>query len=254
MRAATIVLFLATGCRTLAPTAAPSEQLGSNLLEYGCGYFGERNYQASIPDLGPPDLKLYQDGTLVVRTDEGFAERRISTTHLQQLRRRIERIGSEHPKGSPEPGRRPLLMHGGLCYVRIDSEERELVRVFDGTPGGTTGRLLKRIEQIESGAARRFVPQHVTVELELAPPSRSDLEWPFSDQHDLSSLAAGGAFAIDDPEVLGFLFDRPVGTWRLRQRGNAFLMRLRRAPEWYEPDAIESKLEAMLGPPPFLEP
>lgn len=254
MRAGTVALFIATGCRTLAPTAAPSEQLASNLLEYGCGYFGERDYEATIPDLGPPYLKLYQNGTLVVRTDEMFEERRISPVHLQQLRRRIERIGSEHPKGSLEPGRRPLLIHGGLCYVRIDSDEREVIRVFEGIPGGTTGRLLKRIEQIQSGATLRFVPEHVTVELEVAPPSRRDLEWPFSDPHDLSSLATGGAFAIDDPEVLGFLFDRPVGTWRLRQRGNSFIMRLRRAAAWYEPDTIQSKLEAMLAPPPFVEP
>jgi hypothetical protein len=252
MRAATIVLFLATGCRTLASAAVPSEQ--SNLLEYGCGFFGERDYQATIPNLGPPDLKLYQDGTLVVRTDEGFEERRISPTHLQELRKRIERIRSERTKGSPEQGRRPLLMHGGLCYVRVGSEERDVIRVFDGIPGGMTGRLLKQIEQIESEAALRFVPEHVTVELEVAPPSRSDLEWPFSDQFDLSSLAAGGAFAIEDLDVLGFLFDRPVGTWRLRQRDNSFLMRLRRAPAWYEPDVIKRKLEAMLAPPPFVEP
>lgn len=86
--AALLILFLASGCQALAPESALLQPADSNLLEYGCGHFGERDLGEAVPDLSPPVLKLYKDGALVVQTDAGLEARKLSPNHLVRLRSR----------------------------------------------------------------------------------------------------------------------------------------------------------------------
>lgn len=254
MRAPLLILFLASGCQALAPESALPQPADSNLLEYGCGHFGERDLGEAVPDLSPPVLKLYQDGALVVQTDAGLEARKLSPNHLVQLRQRVEQEMEEGSPGRTDAGRKPLLMHGGLCYVLLGAGEREVLRVFEGTPGGSIGRLLDRVQRVNSMVRRRFVPEQAVVEVEATPPLGTDRAWPFSETYDLGKLQMVSLFTLDDRQVLEFLFDRPVGRlWRVQQEGQSFLIRLRRVEGWYAPRALEQRIEVLVSPPPFVD-
>lgn len=160
----------------------------------------------------------------------------------------VDRVVSRDARHRPlrateelESGKRPLLMHGGLCYVVFGSGASEVMRLFDGLPGGRVGRLLERLKAEDGVAREAFVPEHVTVEFEPASPASTDRPWPFSVDHD-------HVWRIEDPVVLEYLFDDPVGTsWRFRDGGRSFRLRLRHVEDWYDPRERSRKIKTALA-------
>lgn len=245
MRIAITILLLAAACRTL-PAAGPPDSLKSNIVEYGCGYYGEDDYEKGVPTLHPPKLKLYADGRLIVQEAEGVETRSIGTPELARLKRRVDEIAAQ-PAEQLESGRRPLLMHGGLCYVVFGSGGSEVIRLFEGIPGGSVGRLLDRLRKEDGLARGPFIPEHILIEVERTSPASTDDPWPFSIGYDLAKVEPGTTWRIDDPTVLNYLFKDPIGTfWRVRIGERSFRLRLREVKGWYDPRGLSTRIEHLL--------
>lgn len=129
--AALLILFLASGCQALAPESALPQPADSNLLEYGCGHFGDRDYGEAVPDFEPARAEALPGWSV------GGTNRRGT-------------LGSEAVPEPPRPvaatrgagdGRRPPGEHRGwekaasdargLCYVLLGAGETEVLRVFE---------------------------------------------------------------------------------------------------------------------------
>lgn len=252
MRALTIGLLLpALGC---ASTGLVEEgyQSSGNLVEYGCSFFGEGGFLGSLPPIGAPDLKVTADGRLITRDGMSNTTVVLEDAVLDRIRRRVAKVMSRHPRSAlVEAKGRPLLMHGGLCYLSLGSEPTMLVTEVEPI-GGAIGDLLDLLEQTNkrTGTRTRFRPSSVVISISEMESGveKGAAPWPYTEELDLSTLDRDTAIEVTEPNVTSLFASWVMNSEKEFRLGDETVqVRILDIPGWYSPIARNQMLETVFG-------
>ncbi len=216
-----------------------------NLVEYSCDYFGEGG--ARYGYLKPPEIKLYQDGTVVFRRDWKYFSGKISGEQLERTRGRLRR--SKWLQESAHLTRMrgdPMLHHGGLChFLYLENGASSRLLATPVVPrGGKWRRLVEHLQDLLPATAAPFLPAKLVIQVEATRrPGGSDRQWPHAEKLDLAATA--GLTEVTDPEVVRTIF---LDLHRLFvQAGRSHRIHVVAVPGWFEPAKMEQSLHRLVA-------
>jgi len=216
------------------------------LIEYSCDYFGEGGVAFGF--VQPPEIKLYQDGTVVFRRDWRYFSSETSGQQLERIRAKLSRSRLLR-ESTYYTGLRgdPMLHHGGLCHFLYleDGADSQLIAASVVPRGGQWRRLLEYLSDLLPAAAEPYLPATLVIDVETdCRPPCDGRQWPHADRLDLAATA-GRRTEVTDSEVVRTVF------LDLRrdfvQADRNYRIEVVAVPGWFEPAKIEGRLLRLVG-------
>lgn len=234
-------LLLATGAGARAQDLADKK----NLIEYSCDYFGEGGVDFGF--VKPPEIKIYQDGTIVFRRDWQYFIGQISPRQLELTRDKLRRSTLLRESAyHAEMRGKPMLHHGGFCHFRYLEDASRLVAAPVVPRRGKWRRLVDHLRAQLPETAEPYLPAKLILSAEAVRRSgRSAQSWTHGDQLELAAAAAQPV-EVTDPDVVHTVF---TGTHKLFVHADrVYRIDIIGSPGWFDPASIEKRLLRLAEP------
>lgn len=137
------------------------------LFEYGVVTYADGG-PPYIPHPGPPIVKVYKDGRMVVTRGDTYRSTRLTRKNLRALRAFLSRqpLLRESSVYTGEDGGMAGL-HGGFAYLYHNSVGEDVYVVSKSIPdGGVWGRLVARVQAFVPRNASLYYPSAVVLSID----------------------------------------------------------------------------------------
>jgi hypothetical protein len=223
-------------------TAASSCQAqDDNLFQYACA--GDEMGVLFFPDPSPAIIKVYQNGTVILRQGDKFFAGKIETKELDKLKSKLQRQSFLKQSrfvetGDSDSGR-------GLCFFRYLDAGQEIIVAAKGRPqSGEWQSIVKLVEKYLPKSAELFYPEKIEFNLSKitssgdacgAESKNKPNEWPFSLKLPLAS--GPNRVEVTDAEIIRYLFTDMYDNkldwwWGFCENGDYYGLHLSTVPGW----------------------
>ena len=214
-----------------------------NLVEFGIGAFSEG--QESLM-LQAPRMKIFRDGRVLIVDDAGAWQARIDPSRIENLERDLLRMPLLGETRFVDVRRRdPILIHGGVSYVRFRDGDDEVLIAASGKPLDRDWRaIIDRVNAERPPTLMSFRPRELKFLLWTWPaamPSKD--EWPFTATLPLAGHDSD-PITTTDPAVIAFVVDHAYGHKGIPTAEGDVLYGfiVESAPAWFEITPLQLRL------------
>jgi len=227
--------------------AATAQVRDGNLIEYGIGSFTEGPVSLMLE---PPRMKIFRDGRVLIVDRDGAWQARIDVDRIENLERDLLRMPLLHSTRYVEFKRRkPILVHGGISYVRFRDGSDEVIVATSGIPLDREWQaIIDRVKAERPPTLMSFRPQQLRFYIWSFPLVGEKIVWPFT-----SALPLAGhgdtPVSTSDPAVIAFIIDHSFNSKvplpAIEENGALYQFGIESAPGWMDPPALQRRLEEL---------
>ena len=234
--------FITAAVLLLGAAAARAQIRDGNLIEYGLGGFSDG---ATTLMLQAPDMKIFRDGRVLIVDRDGQWQGRIDEGRVAKLERDLAAAPLLQQKSRfvDFKRRKPILMHGGLSYIRFRDGDDAVVLAASGIPlDREWNAIVDRVKSERPSTLTSFHPRALTLLLWDMPANLSTSPtdaWPFTATLPLAGHGSN-TLTTADPAIVAFILDH--ANKLVREGDSLYGFMIEAAAGWYEITPLQLQL------------